>query len=91
LIAGRIAIGNDHRQAAWMAKPGSPYFAPVPEHRIVVRRAGPTRRDFIWEIVHSDRKVAASVEHTSTRSFTTMEEAHSDGVTALARFLGLAR
>jgi hypothetical protein len=49
-------------------------------HHVVVRRAVVGRKPFIWEIKHklSDRIVARSAQ-----SFTSLDEAHSSGMTAI--------
>ena len=82
----RIAVRSDRHHAARMAKPAPSDFALVPEYRVVVRASGAARRGFIWEIVHSDKKVANSVKETSAQSFRTMEAAFNDGTAALAKW-----
>jgi hypothetical protein len=79
--ADGIAVRQDWHHAARMAKPGSAsYVAPeLLPRRVVVRASGLARRGYVWEIVKG-----ISVEQTSARSFSTMEEAFSEGAAVLA-------
>ena len=49
-------------------------------HHVVVRRAVVGRKPFIWEIRH---KLSDKIVARSARSFTSLDEAHSSGMTAI--------
>jgi hypothetical protein len=49
-------------------------------HIVVVRRAVVGRKPFIWEIKH---KVSDKIVARSARSFISLDEAHSSGMTAI--------
>jgi hypothetical protein len=49
-------------------------------HLVVVRRAVVGRKPFIWEIKH---KVSDKIVARSARSFISLDEAHSSGMTAI--------
>ena len=49
-------------------------------HHVVVRRAVVGRKPFIWEIRH---KLSDKIVARSAQSFTSLDEAHSSGMTAI--------
>ena len=56
-------------------------------YHVVVRRGAVGPRPFVWEIQHKD---TARVLWGSEQPFTTMEEAHRSGCSALERMSGTA-
>jgi hypothetical protein len=52
------------------------------KHRVVVRRAAAGRKPFVWEIMH---KLSDKVLQASSKSFVSLDEAHTSGLVALKK------